>query len=84
MLSGTASTGVILLREKDPHFETPAANNLVYQQPWAIAFGFPMLLMLGFAPKGTVQLFATIGLCALLFVAMLIILLRKKIFRKKK
>lgn len=84
MLTGTASTGVILLREKDPRFETPAANNLVYQQPWAIAFGFPMLLMLGFAPKGTVQLFVTIGLCALLFVAMLVILLRKKIFRKKK
>ncbi|MBR6772190.1 MAG: hypothetical protein IKM29_02235 [Clostridia bacterium] len=83
MLTGTASTGVILLREKDPHFDTPAANNLVYQQPWAIAFGFPMLLMLGFAPKGTVQLFATIGVCAVLLCAMIIILLRRKIFKKK-
>ena len=83
MLTGTASTGVILLREKDPRFETPAANNLVYQQPWAIAFGFPMLLMLGFAPKGTVQLIATIGICTVLLCAMVIILLRKKIFKKK-
>ncbi|MBQ1224126.1 MAG: hypothetical protein IIX84_07580, partial [Oscillospiraceae bacterium] len=83
MLTGTASTGVILLREKDPHFETPAANNIVYQQPWAIAFGFPMLLMLGFAPKGTVQLFATIGICSVLLCVMIVILLRKKIFKKK-
>ena len=83
MLTGTASTGVILLREKDPHFETPAANNLVYQQPWAIAFGFPMLLMLGLAPKGTVQLFITMGVCALLLCVMVVILLRKKIFKKK-
>ncbi|MBR4940509.1 MAG: hypothetical protein IKZ19_00720 [Clostridia bacterium] len=84
MLTGTASTGVILLREMDPQFETPAANNLVYQQPWAIAFGFPMLLMLGFAPKGNIQLFVTIGVCALLFVAMVLILMRKKLFKSRK
>ncbi len=50
MLTGTASTGVILLREIDPMFETPAASNLIYQQLWAIVFGFPMLLLLGLAP----------------------------------
>ena len=31
MLTGTASTGVILLREIDGNFKTPAADNLVYQ-----------------------------------------------------
>ena len=31
MLTGTASNGMILLREIDPKFETPAANNLVLQ-----------------------------------------------------
>ena len=44
MLTGTASTGMILLRELDPNFETPAANNLVLQQVPAIAFGAPLLL----------------------------------------
>ncbi len=84
MLTGTASTGVILLREKDPGFETPAANNLVYQQPWAIVFGFPMLLMLSFAPKGMLQSFITLGVVAVLFAAMMVILLRKRIFRRKR
>ncbi len=28
MLTGTASRGMILLREIDPNYETPAANNL--------------------------------------------------------
>ena len=30
MLTGTASSGMILLREIDEKYETPAANNLVY------------------------------------------------------
>ncbi|MBQ8345733.1 MAG: hypothetical protein IJY42_05670, partial [Clostridia bacterium] len=31
MLTGTASTGIILLREVDGDFKTPASDNLVYQ-----------------------------------------------------
>ena len=31
MLTGTASTGIILLREIDGEFKTPAADNMVYQ-----------------------------------------------------
>ena len=70
MLTGTASTGVILLREIDPKFETPAANNLVYQQPWAIVFGFPMLLLLSFAPQSLGKAWITLGVVAVLFVLM--------------
>ena len=40
-LTGTASTGVILLREIDGDFKTPAADNMVYQNFPAIVFGFP-------------------------------------------
>lgn len=67
MLTGTASTGVILLREIDPQFKTPAANNLVYQQTWAILFGAPMLLMMGFAPQNKTNALITIGVMILLF-----------------
>ncbi len=84
MLTGTASTGVILLREKDPTFSTPAAGNIVYHQPWAIAFGFPMLLLLGFAPKSMTNTFLSLGAVVLLFGAMLVILLRRQIFRRRK
>ncbi|MBA4347263.1 MAG: hypothetical protein C0413_00195 [Clostridiales bacterium] len=92
MLTGTASTGVILLREIDPLFKTPAASNLVYQQLWAIVFGFPMLLLLGIAPIGltadpaTTNLtntWITLAALVVLFVAMNVILFRREIFNKK-
>lgn len=50
MLTGTASTGVILLREIDGDFKTPALDNLVYQNFPAIVFGFPMMLLATLAP----------------------------------
>ena len=83
MLTGTASTGVILLREADPHYDTPAANNLVYQNLWAIIFGFPMLLLLAVAPKSIAKSWLTLGLLAALIIAMYIILFRSRIFKKK-
>ena len=83
MLTGTASTGAILLRELDPKFETQASDNLVYHQPWAILFGFPMFLLLGVAPQSVNKSILTLVICVALFVAMNIILLRKFIFKKK-
>lgn len=84
MLTGTASTGVILLREADPYFDTPASSNLIYQQPWAIVFGFPMLLLLGLAPQSITWTAITLIILAVLFTAMCVILFREQIFRKKK
>ena len=83
MLTGTASTGAILLREVDPRFETQASDNLVYHQPWAILFGFPMFLLLGVAPQSIGKCLLTLGLCIVLFVAMNLIIFRKDIFKKK-
>ncbi len=57
MLTGTASTGIILLREVDPSFKTPAANDLVIGSSTAILFGFPILLLVGVAPLGGLQFF---------------------------
>ncbi len=81
MLTGTASTGVILLREIDGDFQTPAADNLVYQNFPAIVFGFPLMLLATLAPKKPVL--TTIILVAF-FLVMNVILFRSKIFRKKK
>lgn len=83
MLTGTASTGVILLREVDPLFETPAAGNLIYQQLWAIVFGFPMLLLMGVAPQSGAWTWVTLGALVALFVAMNLILFRNTLFRRK-
>lgn len=67
MLTGTASTGVILLREIDPAFKTPASHNIIYQNLWAIILGAPMLLMLGFVPRSMTHLFICLGIVVLLF-----------------
>ena len=84
MLTGTASTGVILLREVDPLFETPASDNLIYQQLWAIVFGFPMLLLLGIAPQSPTMTWVTMGALIVLMAVMCVILFRSKIFGKNK
>lgn len=79
MLTGTASTGVILLREVDPHFKTPAADNLVYQNFPAIVLGFPMLLLATFAPKNPVL---TLVILLVFFLVLNVLLFRSFIFKK--
>ena len=81
MLTGTASTGVILLREIDKDFKTPAADNLVYQNFPAIIFGFPIMLLAKLAPDKPVL---TLIILFALLVVMNFILFRTKIFKKKK
>ena len=83
MLTGTTSTGMVLLREIDPNFETPAASNLVLQSFYAILFGFPMMLLLGYAPLGTKETWITFDAVILFFVIMNILLFRKYIFKGK-
>ena len=81
MLTGTASTGVILLREIDSHFKTPAADNLVYQNFPAMAFGFPIMLLAAAAPRNPVLV---MGVIFGLLVLMNVLLFRSFIFRKRK
>ena len=84
MLTGTASNGMILLREIDPKFETPAANNLVLQTLPAIVFGFPVLLLMGFAPTSLNATLITLGILVVFWAALTIFMLRTKIFKRKK
>ncbi len=81
MLTGTASTGIILLREIDGDFKTPAADNMVYQNFPAIVFGFPMMFLATLAP---VKPTLTMIVFALFFIVMNVILFRSKIFKKRK
>ena len=81
MLTGTASTGIILLREVDGEFKTPASDNLVYQNFPAIVFGFPMMFLATLAPTRPVLVLI---IFALFFAALNIILFRSLIFKKRK
>ncbi|MCK9536695.1 MAG: hypothetical protein M0R05_03830 [Bacilli bacterium] len=83
MLTGTASTGMILLREVDCKFETPAADNLIYQTFYAIAFGFPIMLLLGYAPQGVKEAIITLIILVIMMLIFNIALFRKKIFRRR-
>jgi len=83
MLTGTTSTGMILLREVDPMFETPAANNLIFQAFYAIALGFPLFLLLGVAPVSAKHTLISLLILLAMFIAFNILLFRKQIFRKK-
>ena len=83
MLTGTASNGMILLREIDPKFETPAANNLVLQTLAAIVLGFPVLLLMGFAPQSMKATWITLGILVVFWTALTVFMMRKKIFKKK-
>ena len=76
MLTGTASTGIILLREVDGEFKTPASDNLVYQNFPAIVFGFPMMFLATYAPKNPV---VCLIIFVLFFAVMNIILFRRQI-----
>lgn len=81
MLTGTASTGAILLREIDGDFKTPAADNMVYQNFPAIVFGFPLMLIASMAPEKPEL---TLVILAAFFVVMNIILFRSYIFKPRK
>ena len=80
MLTGTASTGIILLREVDEDFTTPAADNIVYQNFPAIVFGFPLMLLATMAPK---EPGLTWVILLAFFVVMNVTLFRSFIFKKK-
>ncbi len=80
MLTGTASTGIILLREIDSDFKTPAADNMVYQNFPAIVFGFPLMFLATLAP---VKPILTLIILILFFLVMNVILFRSKLFRRK-
>lgn len=65
VLTGTVSTGIMLLREVDPHYRSPAAANLVSGSSFAIVLGAPLLVLVGLAARSDGLFFLTIGILAL-------------------
>ena len=81
MLTGTASTGIILLRELDVNFKTPVSDNLVFQNFPAIIFGFPLMIIAASAPEFPKQ---ALLIVIVFFIILNIILFRSKIFKHYK
>jgi len=71
MLTGTISSGVLLLREIDPDFKTPAANNLVVGSSFGILFGAPVLLLVSMAAKSDFMTYVTFVIVLIYLAALL-------------
>lgn len=84
MLTGTASTGMILLREIDGTYRTPASENLVFQNLPAMVFGIPLMFLANFAPKSDLNALITCIIVGVAFVILNLVLFRDKIFKRKK
>lgn len=82
MLTGTASTGMILLREIDGSYRTPASENLVYQSLPAIVFGFPLMFLAPFAANNNLDALITCIIVGVCFVVLNIVLFRRTVFKK--
>ena len=82
MMTGTISSGVLLLREIDPDLKTPAANNLVLGSSFGILLGAPLLVLVSLASRSFTMALISLGLLAVYYVLMLVIvnLRRRKKF----
>ena len=80
MLTGTISSGIQPLRQIDPEFKTPAADQLVIGSGTAIIFGAPMLILIGLAPQSTGMLFLTVGLCIVYMAVLMLFALGRSVF----
>ena len=66
-VTGTASNGMILLKEIDPNYETPASNLFVLSQFPAMISVAPLLLLLNFAGKSFTNAVITFAIFLVLF-----------------
>ena len=85
-LTGTASNGMILLREVDSSFETRSTDIFVISQFPAMLAVAPILLLLGAVKKGNLHPLILMGIfaaLAVLYVVIILILAKKLKARKK-
>lgn len=87
MLTGTISSGVLLLRELDPDLETPASNNLITGSSFGIVFGFPMLILVSIAAKSDAAVWLALILVVIYLALLLLFIFKagsKKNMKNKK
>lgn len=85
-LTGTASNGMIFLREIDPNNETPMSNIFIVSQLPAMIFVAPLLLLLNMSASTLTKCLIAMGIFLVLFLVYttFLILSAKGVFSKKK
>ena len=82
-LTGTASNGMILMKEIDPSLRTPTASLYILSTFPAMVMIAPLLFLLGFAAGSFANACIACGVFFLLWVAYTVYLFRRAIFKKK-
>ena len=82
-LTGTASNGVILMKEIDPGLRTPTSSLYILSNFPAMVMIAPLLFLLGFAGKSMSNAIIAWCIFFVLWVGYTVFLFRRKIFKKK-
>ncbi len=82
-LTGTASNGVILMKEIDPYLRTPTSSLYILSNFPAMVMIAPLLLLLGFAGKSLTNAIIACAIFFVLWMVYTIFLFRRRIFKKK-
>ena len=84
MMTGTISSGILLLREIDSDLSTPAANNLVSGSSVGIILGAPVLVLVSLAARSDLMTGVVMLIAAAYLTALLLALHRVSFGKKKK
>ena len=83
-LTGTASNGMILMKEVDPGLKTPTAGLYILSNFPAMVMIAPLLFLLKFAGSSFQNACIACGIFCFLWLAYTVFLFRRKIFKKAK
>ena len=82
-MTGTASNGMILMKEIDPGLKTPTSSLYILSNFPAMVMIAPLLFLLGFAGKSLMNAIIACAIFFVLWIAYTIFLFRRRIFKKK-
>ena len=82
-LTGTASNGVILMKQIDPGLRTPTSSLYILSNFPAMVMIAPLLLCLNFAGKSFTTAIIACGIFFVLWIIYTVYLFRRKIFKKR-
>ena len=82
-LTGTASNGMILMKEVDPGLQTPTSSLYILSNFPAMVMIAPLLFLLGFAGKSTMNAIIACAVFFILWLVYTVFLFRRRIFKKK-
>lgn len=82
-MTGTASNGMILMKEIDPGLRTPTSSLYILSNFPAMVMIAPLLLFLGFAGKSLTNAMIACAIFFVLWILYTVYLLRRRIFKKR-